>query len=312
MRTTPEILEGSAGYFVHAFDASGNEPLGWPKFTGGWNVANPAVGDVDGDGLNEVVVLTREGYLYVWNTGAPSGAEEWPKKRHDLRNTGNYEEPAGQVANPPQPTPTSSATATPGGPTPTATPTPTLVVPTATATDAPACLPAPRTGCRRPVQAAKASILLKDRTPDTKDSLLWKWTKGASTSKSDFGQPTTTTGYDLCVYDGPRGLVLHASIPADGSCNGRPCWTENRSGFRFKDNAGTPDGITRVTLKEGVEPGRAKILIKGKGANLDLPALPMTQPVTVQLSNSLGVCWEAVYGPPAQRNEAEQYKDKSD
>jgi hypothetical protein len=56
------------------------------------------VGDVDGDGLNEVVVLTREGNLFVWDTSAPAGPQEWPKKRHDLRNTGNYEEPAGQSA----------------------------------------------------------------------------------------------------------------------------------------------------------------------------------------------------------------------
>src|SRR5437763_6985865 len=96
----PEIVEGSAGYFVHAYDVTGTEPTGWPKFTGGWHVANAAIGDVDGDGLNEVVALTREGNLYVWETTAPAGAQEWPKKRHDLRNTGNYEEPAGQVGNP--------------------------------------------------------------------------------------------------------------------------------------------------------------------------------------------------------------------
>jgi hypothetical protein len=110
LRTTPEIIEGSAGYYLHAFDASGNEALGWPKFTGGWNVANAAVGDVDGDGLNEVVVLTREGFLYVWNTTAPVGTEEWPKKRHDLRNTGNYEEPVGQTTNPSSTTTTTPTT----------------------------------------------------------------------------------------------------------------------------------------------------------------------------------------------------------
>jgi hypothetical protein len=94
----PEVVAGSAGYFVHAYDATGVEPLGWPKFTGGWHVATPAIGDVDGDGLNEVVATTREGKLFVWDTTAAAGDEEWPKKRHDLRNTGNYEEPAGQTA----------------------------------------------------------------------------------------------------------------------------------------------------------------------------------------------------------------------
>ena len=95
----PQVVEGSAGYYLHAFDANGVEPTGWPKFTGGWHVANPAIGDVDGDGLNEVVVLTREGNLFVWDTAAATGREEWPKKRHDLRNTGNHEEPPGQTSN---------------------------------------------------------------------------------------------------------------------------------------------------------------------------------------------------------------------
>src|SRR5262249_38881833 len=84
------------------------------KFTGGWNISNPAIGDVDGDGLNEVVTVTREGNLFVWDTTAPAGAEEWPKKRHDLRNTGNYEEPQGQTTNP-------TSTTTPGMSTPTTT-----------------------------------------------------------------------------------------------------------------------------------------------------------------------------------------------
>ncbi len=44
-----EALAGSSGYRLHALGESGREPAGWPKQTGGWLIAAPAVGDVDGD-----------------------------------------------------------------------------------------------------------------------------------------------------------------------------------------------------------------------------------------------------------------------
>src|SRR5262249_49530936 len=158
---------------------------------------------VDGDGLNEVVVLTREGYLWVWDTTAPVATEEWPKKRHDLRNTGNYEEAQGLVSNPPQATPTPTPG---GGPTHTATPT-VAATPTVGPTGCPLV---PRAGCKRPVTANKSQLQLRDRTPDTKDALNWRWTKGAPTTMAELGDPTTTTSYDLCIYDTTRGLVLTA------------------------------------------------------------------------------------------------------
>lgn len=61
-----EILLGSGGYLLHAFEAGGGEAAGFPKFTGGWIFSAPAVGDVDGDGEREVVSVTREGLLFLW------------------------------------------------------------------------------------------------------------------------------------------------------------------------------------------------------------------------------------------------------
>ncbi len=304
IRTPPEIIEGSAGYFLHAFDVTGLEPTGWPKFTGGWNVANAAVGDVDGDGLNEVTVLTREGYLFVWDTTAPVGNEEWPKKRHDLRNTGNYEEPPGQVANPPQTNPT--PTATPNGGTPT---------PGATATPAAAsCGPVPSVACRPPAVPRKAQLQLRNTSPDTKDRLQWRWLKGTATTKADFGNPTATTGYALCLYDGNSSLIASAAIPAGGSCNvqsPRPCWRENARGFRYIDKDLTPNGIQQLVLKSGPA-GKAQITVKGKGASLPDPPLPISDlPVTVQLVNGAGQCWTATYGS-SLRNDTQQFKAKAD
>jgi MYXO-CTERM domain-containing protein len=52
----------------------------------------PAVGDLDGDGKLEVAVATRDGWLYVWHTGATEDSiVEWESFHHDNRNTGNLD-----------------------------------------------------------------------------------------------------------------------------------------------------------------------------------------------------------------------------
>lgn len=65
-----EILMGSGGYLLHAFRSAGGEAAGFPKFTGGWIFSEPATGDLDGDGRIEVVTVTREGWLFAWETEA--------------------------------------------------------------------------------------------------------------------------------------------------------------------------------------------------------------------------------------------------
>ncbi len=90
-----EVLNGTSGNMLHAFKPDGSEPTGWPKQSGGWLLASPAVGDVDGDRRNEVVAVTRDGYLLVWNTPSKASASQWPSFRHDVRNTGRYGPPLG-------------------------------------------------------------------------------------------------------------------------------------------------------------------------------------------------------------------------
>jgi hypothetical protein len=87
-----EVINGSAGYFLHAFRADGSEPDKFPKFTGGWIAATPTVGDMDGDGKLELAASTREGWLYVWHVGGTTkGRIDWESFHHDARNTGNFE-----------------------------------------------------------------------------------------------------------------------------------------------------------------------------------------------------------------------------
>lgn len=160
---------------------------------------------------------------------------------------------------------------------------------------------------------------MKDKTPDERDVLDWKWLKGATTPKSDFGDPLTTDSYELCVYDGTPTLIMHATAPAGGLCrvsSPRPCWKATSSGFVYADTDLTPLGIKKIVLKSGVAGGTAKITVQGKGVNLDMPAtFPLAQPVTVQLKNASGLCWEATFGAPASKNTVGPpgwFKDKGD
>ena len=96
-----EAIAVSAGYVVHAWDKDGISAEGWPKFTGNWILGSPAVGDVDGDGYVDVVVTTREGWLFVWGTSGSAAQEiEWASMHHDPQNTGNYHHPLVTQAGP--------------------------------------------------------------------------------------------------------------------------------------------------------------------------------------------------------------------
>lgn len=104
-----EVISGSAGYFVHAWNSEGKEPDGFPKFTGGWLAATPAVGDLDGDGKLELMAATRDGWLFAWHTqGRVTGRIAWESFHHDNRNTGNAAEKleqGGDEFSQPPPTP---------------------------------------------------------------------------------------------------------------------------------------------------------------------------------------------------------------
>jgi hypothetical protein len=105
---------------------------------------------------------------------------------------------------------------------------------------------------------------------------------------------------------------MSAQVPAAGTCGTRPCWKAlGTVGFAYADTVGSSDGLTKVLLKAG-SAGRGKIGVKGSGANLHLPTLPMTMPVKAQLrQDGSNACWEATYGT-ATTNTASAFKAKSD
>ena len=86
-----EIVDAGDSSALHAYTEGGTQAEGFPKFTTGWAIWSPSAGDLDGDGLTELVMLTREGYLTVWSTnGKASANTEWWHNQHDEWNTGRY------------------------------------------------------------------------------------------------------------------------------------------------------------------------------------------------------------------------------
>ncbi|RMD81168.1 MAG: hypothetical protein D6815_12450, partial [Candidatus Dadabacteria bacterium] len=114
----------------------------------------------------------------------------------------------------------------------------------------------PATGCHStpgpaPVclGAGKAVFELADKTNDARDLVKFKWLKGAETQLGDFGDPTATTTYALCVYDysaGTPSLALKVVVPPGAGWQSR-----GSKGFRYRDPAGSADGARKIVLKPG-------------------------------------------------------------
>ena len=74
------------------YDSGTGQPAaGFPKWSGGFSLFTPAVGDLLGTGTVAVAAMTREGYLHVWDTpGTTAGNTEAWHWHQDDRNTGHY------------------------------------------------------------------------------------------------------------------------------------------------------------------------------------------------------------------------------
>jgi cysteine-rich repeat protein len=161
----------------------------------------------------------------------------------------------------------------------------------------------PLSSCIAPDVPARAFVQLSDDGNDERDAVLWRWIRG-TTLAPQFGDPTTSTPYTLCVHDAADGSLVSLFVPPGSN------WRATGSGFVYTDGSLLNDGVRRIVLKSGA--GNAKILVRGKGPLLgmtDLNALDL--PVTVQLTNAM-TCWDASYQSNVIVNDPDRFKAKAD
>ena len=168
------------------------------------------------------------------------------------------------------------------------------------------CPAAPALGCTQPYMERKSKLLLKNNSLDSRDKLIWKWSKGGATTTADMGDPSATTEHALCMWDevgGVPALVMENHVlPGNG-------WKVSASGIQYKDRVGAPDGVGKIKMKAGPD-GKAKILVKAQGAATGLAPMPLSldDKITVQFLNNSGGCWQSDFGRPASRNDTSSFK----
>lgn len=146
--------------------------------------------------------------------------------------------------------------------------------------------PLPRT-CR---PARDSIFAVRNSGRDATDSLIWKW-GGAFATFAVLSDPTSTAAYRLCVYAGPTSAVVAEATVAPSA----QAWeASGQERYRYRDPAGTQAGIRTIRLTAGL--GDAAMTLRGKGANLPDPTLPLLLPVRVEIDNGdSGICWGATY-----------------
>ena len=171
------------------------------------------------------------------------------------------------------------------------------------------CTSTPRTGCLSP---GKSVLRIQDKSPagaSAKDVLEWTWARGPALTQADFGDPTTTASYALCIYTG-TALALEVDVAAGAS------WSAiGTTGYKFDDPTLAQDGTRSIKEKAGAA-GKSMLRHKGKGTNLPLTPSPLpldtSGGVRVQVHNSdSGTCWEASFsGAAVRKNTAELFEAK--
>jgi hypothetical protein len=81
------IVEANDSGWVHAYEPSGGEAPGFPKFTGQWPSFSGVIAGAGPGGQQQLAYGTREGSLFVWQVGGSPNHDSWPHYHHDADNS---------------------------------------------------------------------------------------------------------------------------------------------------------------------------------------------------------------------------------
>jgi hypothetical protein len=151
-----------------------------------------------------------------------------------------------------------------------------------------------RTDCSDAAPGSRFTLELESFPPAGK-GLAWCWEDASGeTVANDFGDPLSSTGYQLCVAIHvqdfpPLVFLLGATAPANEFCAG--CWEPIRNGFRFQDL----DAFALTSVELSAKPGHpATIRVTGDGTPFISPLPTNIEDLTVvlgQMGPGSRRCW---------------------
>jgi uncharacterized delta-60 repeat protein len=152
--------------------------------------------------------------------------------------------------------------------------------------------------------SGRSSLLVRDLAGYKRDRLKWLW-KGSPSSVADFGDPTTSSSYTMCVLDQTGGSpTFRMGWPTFATG-----WSSTPNGYQGSFGPETDLPFDKIKLN-ATPSGRGKIKISARGEYLE-PNLPLTAPVTVRFERlDGGHCWEATYSTPKEST-ASSFKARS-
>ncbi len=290
-----------------SFAAPVANPYGLTAVPG--KTATPAIGDVDGDGDDDLFAGNDDGHLYFYknteiNCGDdildPSEACDLTKSRGQTCAAEGYDGPGSGLFCNEDCLGLNFSTGCKGIP----------------------CPETPREDCLAP----GLSQLQIENGEDP--SVKFQWKKGAAFDQAALGNLGTTTDLALCIYDRTAGAAtLSARIGLPTLFVGVSGSWKNKDprGFTYADKEGQFDAVTKVKFKTGAA-GKTSASLQAQGDRLSSPIPdhhPLPTPVsntkmfhqdpkiTVQLIVETGLCLSSDFAPAGtKKNTLTQFKAK--